>query len=127
MTLRSLLKQEYKPMEEKIKLYCIQAAKLRSYPEFQKSFGATLNWDQEKGLALSHHGPDEKTITAVFMAVRPFLMKERINFEELCKDILASDYDEAIKQDTQEVFECVEHTHASRKGQAAHSDQRARN
>ncbi len=45
-------------------------------------------------------------------------MKERINFEELCKDILASDYDEAIKQDTQEVLECVEHTHASRKGQA---------
>ena len=83
----------------------MQAAKLRSYPEFLKSFSATLNWDQEKGLALSHEGFDEKTISAVFMATRPFLMKDRINFEQLCKDILESNYDETIKKDTRDVLE----------------------
>lgn len=92
-------------MEEKAKLYRIQADKLRSYPEFLKNFNATLNWEQGKGLTLTHEGFDNKTISAVFMAVRPFLMKQRINFEELCKDIIASDRQESMKKDANDVLE----------------------
>lgn len=92
-------------MEEKAKLYRIQADKLRSYPEFLKNFNATLNWEQGKGLTLTHEGFDDKTISAVFMAVRPFLMKQRINFEELCKDIIASDRPESMKKDANDVLE----------------------
>lgn len=91
-------------MEEKTKLYRIQAEKLRSYPEFLKNFNATLNWEQGKGLTLTHSGFDDKTISAVFMAVRPFLMKQRINFEELCKDIIASDQKDTLKKDTSDAL-----------------------
>lgn len=92
-------------MEEKVKLYRIQAEKLRSYPEFLGNIGATLNWEQGKGLSLTHRGFDDKTITAVFMAARPFLMDDRINFEQMCKDIAESNQDEAIKDKANRAME----------------------
>lgn len=92
-------------MEEKIELYRLQAKKLRSHPDFLNDFSATLNWEEGKGVSVVHSGLDDKTITAVFMAARPFLMKERINFEQLCRNILESDCSEEMKNDTRQALD----------------------
>lgn len=92
--------------QEKIQQFRHQVDKLRKFSDgFIVDSGVSFSWSQDDGVArVAEHGPSEEKTVAVFVAIRPFIMKDRINFEALCREIIETTDKEEIKKKSENVL-----------------------
>ncbi len=73
---------------KKLKLFHRQAGKIRKYPDFFKSSKISINITIDRKSKIESKGVDNKTLEAVFLAFRPFVMKKAIPFKDICRQII---------------------------------------
>jgi hypothetical protein len=84
----------------KLKLFKKQVEKLRSDQDFFKNLGYSLKYEQGKGIRTGFtNRPDDKSIKALLIDLRPFLLKgEQVNFYRICNLLFQKVTDRQVKE-----------------------------
>jgi len=89
---------------EILKLFRYQVEKIKSNKDFFTNLHWNLNFSQSKGIKSEFKRPDDKSIKAIVMDFRPFLLEdEPINFYKICNLIYCNISNLKLKDKVKEI------------------------